>query len=642
MSLLRLQNARLAFGTAPVLDNTQLIVERDERLCIVGRNGAGKSSLLKVLNGQQKLDDGELKKDPSLKVSMLPQDPPAQTSMAVFDFVAGAFADLQEHLTEYAHLIQRLTDEPSDMDALTELSRVQEKLEANNGWEVQQQIEQTLTRLGLDGTATLDSLSGGWLRRVALARAWVVNPDVLLLDEPTNHLDVETVQWLEQILKEFNGSIIFISHDRAFIRALATRIVDLDRGKLTSFPGDYANYLVEKQNLLDVEEAHNAAFDKKLAEEEVWIRQGVKARRTRNEGRVRALQALREERKQRRAKQSNASFEAQAAERSGKIVWRANNISFQYNDKVLVKDFTFTLQRGDKIAIVGPNGIGKSTLIKLILGDLQPTAGTMEQGTKLNVAYYDQHRAELDPEKSIADNVGEGKMDVTFAGRTRHIYSYLQDFLFTPQQARMPVKALSGGERNRVLLAQILLKECNLLILDEPTNDLDVETLELLETIVSDFKGTVLLVSHDREFIENTANEVLLFEGDGQITEIVGGFHEVAMYQQAKREKLQKQAINKPKQGTSAKESHSQAKQTSARGGNKLSYKLKRELEQLPGKIEQLEEELEGLQQEVSEPDFFTQPIGDTQPVLERIQTIEDELETALERWDYLENLQEN
>ncbi|HLV48655.1 MAG TPA: ATP-binding cassette domain-containing protein, partial [Aliidiomarina sp.] len=640
--LLRLQNARLAFGTAPVLDNTQLIVERDERLCIVGRNGAGKSSLLKVLNGQQKLDDGELKKDPSLRVSMLPQDPPAQTSMAVFDFVAGAFADLQEHLTEYAHLIQRLTDDPADMDALTELSRVQEKLEANNGWEVQQQIEQTLTRLGLDGTATLDSLSGGWLRRVALARAWVVNPDVLLLDEPTNHLDVETVQWLEQILKEFNGSIIFISHDRAFIRALATRIVDLDRGKLTSFPGDYANYLVEKQNLLDVEEAHNAAFDKKLAEEEVWIRQGVKARRTRNEGRVRALEALREERKQRRSKQSNASFEAQAAERSGKIVWRANDISFQYNDKVLIKDFSFTLLRGDKIALVGPNGCGKSTLIKLILGSLEPTTGTVDQGTKLNVAYYDQHRAELDPEKSIADNVGEGKQDITFGGRTRHIYSYLQDFLFTPQQARMPVKALSGGERNRVLLAQILLKECNLLILDEPTNDLDVETLELLESIVSEFKGTVLLVSHDREFIENTASEVLLFEGNGQITEIVGGFHEVAMYQQAKLEREQKYAANKPKPGTSSNTTDSQAKQASARPANKLSYKLKRELEQLPKHIEQLELELEKLQVKVAHVDFFKQPVGDTQPVLERIQAIEEELVEALERWDYLENMQEN
>ncbi|HLV47617.1 MAG TPA: ATP-binding cassette domain-containing protein [Aliidiomarina sp.] len=640
-ALLRLQNARLAFGTAPVLDNTQLLIERDERLCIVGRNGAGKSSLLKVLNGQLQLDDGELKKDATLKVSMLPQDPPAQTEMAVFDFVAGAFANLQEHLSQYTRLIQKLTDDPSD-ETLTELARVQEQLEANNGWEVQQQIEQTLTRLGLDGTATMDSLSGGWLRRVALARAWVVNPDVLLLDEPTNHLDVETVEWLEQTLKEFNGSIVFISHDRAFIRALATRIVDLDRGQIHSFPGNYDAYLVEKQRLIDVEEAHNAAFDKKLAEEEVWIRQGVKARRTRNEGRVRALQALREERKQRRAKQSNASFEAQAAERSGKIVWRANNISFQYNDKVLIKDFSFTLLRGDKIALVGPNGIGKSTLIKLILDDLQPTAGTMEQGTKLNVAYYDQHRAELDPEKSIADNVGEGKMDVTFGGRTRHIYSYLQDFLFTPQQARMPVKALSGGERNRVLLAQILLKECNLLILDEPTNDLDVETLELLESIVSEFKGTVLLVSHDREFIENTADEVLLFEGNGQITEIVGGFHEVAMYQKAKREREQKFAANKPKSGTSTPTKDSQAEQTLARSPNKLSYKLKRELEQLPAHIEQLELELEQLQGKVADPDFFKQPVGDTQPVLERIQSIEEELVNALERWDYLENLQEN
>lgn len=642
MSLLRLQNARLAFGTAPVLDNAQLIIERDERLCIVGRNGAGKSSLLKVLYGQVQLDDGEIKKDANLMISMLPQDPPQQTDISVFDFVAGAFAQLQAHLSRYHVLLQQLTQIPDDEQALTELAQVQEQLELHNGWEIQQRIEQTLTRLGLTATARLDSLSGGWLRRVALARAWVLAPDILLLDEPTNHLDVETVQWLEQTLKEFNGAIVFISHDRAFIRALATRIVDLDRGQLHSFPGDYSAYLVEKQRLLDVEEAHNLAFDKKLAEEEAWIRQGVKARRTRNEGRVRALKALREERKQRRNLQGKSNFAAQAAERSGKIVWRAQNISFSYANKELIKDFSFTLQRGDKIALVGPNGCGKSTLIKLILGALQPTAGQMEQGTNLSVAYYDQHRAELDPEKSIADNVGEGKQDVTFAGRTRHIYSYLQDFLFTPQQARMPVKALSGGERNRVLLAQILLKEANLLILDEPTNDLDIETLELLENIVADFKGTVLLVSHDREFIENTVDEVLLFEGEGQITEIVGGFNEVALYQATKREREEKTASASTKQGTSQSLNDSQTKQASARSVNKLSYKLKRELEQLPERIEQLENELEQLQEQVNEPNFFKQEISATQPLLERIQSLESELENALQRWDYLENLQEN
>ncbi|MCC5855072.1 MAG: ATP-binding cassette domain-containing protein [Idiomarina sp.] len=639
-ALMRLSNASLAFGTAPVLNKADLNIERDERLCIVGRNGAGKSTLLKVLLGSQVLDDGQILKDSHVKIAMLPQDPPARANTQVYQFVAEAFAELSELLKDYAEVSSRLAAGEYDDALLLKLSRIQEELEAKNGWEIQQRIEQTLTRLELDPTLSLESLSGGWLRRVALARAWVSEPDILLLDEPTNHLDVTTVQWLESALKEFRGSIVFISHDRAFIRSLATRIVDLDRGKLTSFPGDYANYLVEKQRLLEVEEAQNAEFDKRLAEEEVWIRQGIKARRTRNEGRVRALKALRAERMQRRERQKTAQFGAQDTEKSGKLVWRSHDMHYSVADKDLIKDFTFTIQRGDKIALVGPNGIGKSTLLRLIIGDIQPTEGRCEQGTKLNVAYYDQHRAGLNPEVSVADNVSDGKQEVTYGGRTRHIYSYLQDFLFTPHQARMPLKALSGGERNRVLLARILLQESNLLILDEPTNDLDVETLELLENLVTDYNGTVLLVSHDREFIENTATTVVLFEGQGQLTEIVGGFHEVNLYLTAQEEQKNKQ--NKPIEGTSKAQTDSQGKRASGKQPNKLSYKLKRELELLPAQLETIEQELEELQNKVSEPNFFTHPLDVTQPVMERIQALEQELDEALERWNYLETLQDN
>jgi len=615
-----------------------LIIDKEERLCIVGRNGTGKSSLLKVLMGDLHLDDGSRQIDPSIRVAMLPQDPPRKLEATIYDYVAGAFEQLSATLSEYMKLSAALEHDASE-SVLNRLARVQDVLDSQGGWEVQQRIETTLTRLGLEPSVQLNSLSGGWLRRVALARAWVTSPDLLLLDEPTNHLDVETVQWLEQTLKEFNGAIVFISHDRAFIRSLATRILDLDRGQLTSFPGDYAHYLVEKQRLLEVEQAQNAEFDKKLAEEEVWIRQGIKARRTRNEGRVRALEALREERKARREQQSVADFSVVTAERSGKIVWEAENLTYRIADKTLIKNFTTTIQRGDKIAFVGPNGCGKSTLLKLILGQLEATEGKSKQGTKLNVAYYDQHRAILDPEKTVADNVGEGKQDVTHGGRTRHIYSYLQDFLFTPHQARTPLKALSGGERNRVLLAKILLQDCNLLVLDEPTNDLDVETLELLESIVTEFAGTVLLVSHDREFIENTASSVFLFEGQGQVTEIIGGFKEVELY---KTNKAAQNVKIENSQGTSTTKSDSQQARPLAKGANKLSYKLKRELEEIPARIEQLEQELASLQSEVNAPDFFRRDNNVTQPILERVQHIEETINSLLERWDYLENFQDN
>ncbi|RUO22394.1 ABC transporter ATP-binding protein [Aliidiomarina iranensis] len=637
--VLRLSSARLAFGTAPVLDNAELIVEEGERLCITGRNGAGKSSLLKVLNKDILLDDGQLHSVGETRVAMLPQDPPARTPGKVFDYVAGAFAETGKLLSDYQAVSEAIAVDASNEQLLEKMMRIQTKIEANDGWQLQTRIEQVLSRLNLDGDAAMDTLSGGWLRRVALAKALATQPDVLLLDEPTNHLDVATVEWLENMLSEFPGALVFISHDRAFIRHLASRIVDLDRGTLTSFPGNYDAFLEEKQRLLEVEAAQQAEFDKKLAQEEVWVRQGIKARRTRNEGRVRALQALRQERSQRRKVQGSVKIEQASGERSGKLVFEATDISLAFGKKRLIEHLDLMIQRGDKLALVGPNGCGKSSLIQLILGDLQPTEGTVRQGTNLQVAYFDQHRQLLKLDASIADNVAEGKKEVTHRGRTRHIFSYLQDFLFSPQQAQMPVSALSGGEKNRVMLAKILLPESNLLILDEPTNDLDIDTLELLEQVVVDYPGTVLVVSHDREFIDNTATSVLLFEGEGLVTEIFGGFHEVGVYQQAKNEKLNKPQANLKKQGTSPDKKHSDEQPSLGQKANKLSYKLKRELELLPSKIEALEQELNELQQQLNDPEFFRQPVTVTLPVTERAETVETELMQALERWDYLENL---
>lgn len=640
--VLRLSNARLAFGTAPVLDGAELIVEAGERLCITGRNGAGKSSLLKVLNQTIRLDDGELHLVGDTRVAMLPQDPPERTPGSVFAYVAEAFADVGALLQEYQQISHDIAEDIENTVLLDRMMRVQGKIEAADGWQLQTRIENVLSRLSLNGEVAMNTLSGGWLRRAALARALATQPDVLLLDEPTNHLDVATVEWLESMLADFPGALVFISHDRAFIRRLASRIVDLDRGTLTSFPGNYAAFLEEKQRLLEVEANQQAEFDKKLAQEEAWIRQGVKARRTRNEGRVRALQALRNERAQRRNVQGSVKIEMATGERSGKLVFEATDVSLLRGEKTLIEQLTLTIQRGDKLAFVGPNGCGKSSLIQLILGDLPPTSGTVRLGTNLQVAYFDQHRQQLDLTASVADNVAEGKKEVSHRGRTRHIFSYLQDFLFSPQQAQMPVRALSGGEKNRVMLAKILLSDSNLLILDEPTNDLDIDTLELLEQVVVDYPGTVLLVSHDREFIDNTATSVLLFEGAGKVTEIFGGFHEVSVYQQAKTSSAPTTSQKKPLKagvtGTSGANEHSQ-QSTAANKSNKLSYKLKRELEQLPGHIESLEAQLAELQVKVNDPDFFRQPLEQTTPVTEQLEQLEHELMEALERWDYLESL---
>ena len=645
MNLLRVQDAQLAFGADAILDHVNFVLEPGERVCLVGRNGAGKSTLLKVIDQQVMLDDGQIQRVGDTVVTRLPQDPPAQSPGRVYDYVAEALAESGALLARYYQLSEQMSTGNSSDALLNEMDLLQAKIDALNGWQMETRIDQVLTRLSLPADTSMAELSGGWLRRVALARALVVDPDVLLLDEPTNHLDIEMVRWLEEQIKEFKGAVLFISHDRAFIRHLATRIIDLDRGQLTSYPGDYDHYLTKKQELLEVEASQNAEFDKKLAAEEVWIRQGIKARRTRNEGRVRALQDLRKQRQQRRELQGQANLRVNEASRSGKRVFEGEHLQLQFDEKTIIRDLDLMLQRGDKVAFVGPNGCGKSTLIKVILGDQAVDKGTVKLGTNLEVAYFDQHRSQLDPSKSVMDNVGDGKQDIVFQGRPRHILSYLQDFLFSPKQSRTPVSALSGGERNRALLAKILLKPSNLLVLDEPTNDLDIETLELLEQIIAEYQGTVLLVSHDREFVDNTATSVLYFEGEGQITEVIGGFSELERYLAAKpstqpsTDKQNKSASQGTKPTTQQSHSTSLADKGSAKGQKKLSYKLKRELEALPAEIEQKEQQLEQIQQQLNEPEFFNQPLEVTEPVMKQASTLEEQVMTMLERWEELENL---
>lgn len=530
MALISLTNGYLSFSDAPLLDHADLHIEANERVCLVGRNGAGKSTLLKILAGDVIMDDGKLQFERDLVVSRLEQDPPRHAEGNVFDYVAEGIGHLSDLLKEYHHISTALETDYSE-NLLNQLSQVQAKLEHENGWQFENKIKEVLGKLALNPNTLLSDLSGGWLRKAALARALVCDPDVLLLDEPTNHLDVEAIEWLEEFLLGFDGSIVFISHDRSFIRKMATRIVDLDRGQLVSYSGDYDTYLTTKEENLRVEALQNELFDKKLAQEEVWIRQGIKARRTRNEGRVRALKALREERRQRREVLGTAKLQLDTSSRSGKIVFEVENASYEIEGKKLLSNFSTTILRGDKIALVGPNGCGKTTFIKLLLEQLKPTEGSIRCGTKLDIAYFDQYRVDLDPEKTVMDNVADGKQDIEVNGVKRHVLGYLQDFLFPPKRAMTPVKALSGGERNRLLLAKLLLKPNNLLILDEPTNDLDVETLELLEEILADYQGTLLIVSHDRQFIDNVATECYMFEGNGVLNKYVGGFFDAKQQQ---------------------------------------------------------------------------------------------------------------
>ncbi|MCU8462895.1 ABC transporter ATP-binding protein [Vibrio vulnificus] len=638
MALLTIHNGQLAFGDNPLLDKADFVLQEHERVCLVGRNGAGKSTLMKVLAGEVILDDGKLQITQDVVVSRLEQDPPRNEPGTVYDYVASGLAEIGEQLKIYHDLLDLVAQEPTEKN-INRLARVQEQLDHANAWRFEDRVKHVLAALKLDAETKLTDLSGGWQRKAALAKALVCDPDVLLLDEPTNHLDVTTIEWLETFLKDFRGSIIFISHDRAFIKAMATRIVDLDRGKLASFPGDYDNYLIEKEEMLRVEEMQNAEFDKKLAQEEVWIRQGIKARRTRNEGRVRALKKLREERQSRVDVQGKAKIQIDDAARSGKIVFEAEKLQFSFDGKKIVDDFSFNIMRGDRIALIGPNGCGKSTVLKLLLDQLKPESGRLHCGTKLEVAYFDQYREILDPEKTVIDNLADGKQEVTVAGRERHALSYLQDFLFSPKRARTPVKALSGGEKNRLLLARIFLKPNNLLILDEPTNDLDIETLELLEELLANYQGTLLLVSHDRQFVDNTVMTSWIFEGEGKIEEFVGGYHDA---QQQRKQAIEAREVME-KSAPKAKVVEETPKTAPAKNtSKKLSYKLQRELEALPAKLEQLEADIEALQEQVNSAEFFAQPVETTQPVLEQLAALEQELEIAFERWEELEAMQQD
>jgi ATP-binding cassette subfamily F protein uup len=628
MPLLRLDKVSLAYGHRPLLEHAQLEIRRGERVCLVGRNGEGKSSLIRLLSGAAQPDDGSLWIRPGTRIAHLAQEVSDGSDETVFDVVAGGLAGLGQLIAQYHHTASELARAPTP--ALAEkLAQLQHALEAGDGWRLEQRVETVLSRLNLDGDAGMHALSGGWRRRAMLARALVCEPDLLLLDEPTNHLDIDAITWLEDFLADFHGALLFVSHDRAFLKRLATRIVELDRGALSSWPGGYDDYLRRKEAQLATEARHNALFDKKLSQEEAWIRQGVKARRTRNEGRVRALEALREKRRRRRDRMGKVDLRLEEGAASGALVCEAEHVDFNYGDTAVIKDFSVRVMRGDRIGIVGPNGAGKSTLIKLMLGELEPARGRLRRGTRLQVAYFDQQRESLDPDATVMDSVGEGSQTVTINGRTQHVAGYLQNFLFPPERLRSPVSTLSGGERNRLLLARLFARPANLLVLDEPTNDLDVETLELLEELLLEYQGTLLLVSHDRAFLDNAVTSTLVFEGGGRVGEYVGGYSDWLR---------QRPAPAAPKTEAPAKVAKpAPATETPRARSKKLSYKDMRELDALPGKIEQLEAEQARLQAAASQSGFYQQPADAISATLARLQAVTAELETCYARWEALE-----
>lgn len=625
VSLLTLNKVSIAFGVQPLLDEVSFHLDRGERIGLVGRNGEGKSTFLKILAGQISPDAGDVWRHGGLKVALLSQTPTLAGQGSVYEAVADALGEIGGWIADYHRLSLRLSQARGSLDALEQL---QHRLETHDGWSLRQRVETVLSRLGLPGDQPTAALSGGWQRRVDLARALVIGPDILLLDEPTNHLDLDAILWLEDQLLQFSGSVVLITHDRAFLQRIATRIVDLDRGRLTSWPGNYQDFVARKAAALEHEARHQAEFDKKLAQEELWIRQGIKARRTRNEGRVRALQQLRRERAARRSRQGTARLEVEAAERSGDLVIEAENLNLSYGDRPVVRDFSTAIFRGDRIGLLGPNGSGKTTLIRLLLGELVPDSGRIRHGTRLKIAYFDQLRGQLDGEQTVADAVGGGQEWVTLGGRRIHILSYLANFLFSPARARSPVKSLSGGEQNRALLARLLSQPCNCLVLDEPTNDLDIETLELLEELLADFDGTVLLVSHDRAFLDRVVTSTLVFE-NGTIAEYVGGYSDWL----AQR----KQSVAAAE--TEASEADRPRPQVRDRPPRKRSYKDRRELEQLPGLIEALEKRQAELNQMVNRPDFYRQDQAAVKQVLDELRELEAQLEAKFERWSALESL---
>jgi ATP-binding cassette subfamily F protein uup len=634
MALLSLDSVSHSFGLPALLEDVSLSIERGERICLIGRNGVGKSTLLRIIDGEIQPDAGQLRWAPGAKVARLTQEIPRETLGSVFDVVSSGLGELGLLLGDYFRLSRGLGTSPSQ-ESLVRLARVQHELEDAGGWEVEQRTERVISRLGLDAAVAFAALSGGLQRRVLLARALVIEPDLLLLDEPTNHLDIDAIEWLEAFLCDFQGALLFVTHDRRFLQRVATRILELDRGRLTDWPGDYANYLRRREERLHAEAQAAAQFDRKLAEEEVWIRQGIKARRTRNEGRVRALEAMRRERLERREQQGTARLRLNEADRSGKLVVEAEGVDYAWGDMAVIRDFSTLILRGDKIGIMGPNGVGKSTLLKLLLGGLEPQRGTIRRGTNLQVAYFDQLRDQLDLAKSVQDNVSGGSDTVEIDGQSRHVLSYLRDFLFTPERARQPVKALSGGERNRLLLAKLFTRPANLLVLDEPTNDLDAETLELLDDLLVSFDGTLLLVSHDRALLDHVVTSTLVLEGEGRVREFVGGYEDWLRQRGPRRsaEGRTRPGDARRPEGTARRPSGRDAAERPA----KLSFKEGRELEALPARIEALETEQAELHARLADPALY-QSAGDAVAALRgRLEALDADLGAAYARWETLE-----
>ena len=627
MSLLRFDEVSLEFGDLKILTEAEFSIDTGERVCLIGRNGAGKSTTLKLISGEIEPDRGEIVRGQNLVISQLAQTLPEAMDLPVHDVVRSGLNDIEALLEEY----QRRSKLDLDRKGMQELEALHAKIDAHEGWHIEQRVDTVITDLSLPADKQMNELSGGWRRRVALAKALVQKPDLLLLDEPTNHLDIATIKWLEDRVYSYPGAVIFITHDRAFLQRLATRIVEIDRARLTSWPGNYEDYLRRKEKALEDEATANARFDKKLEEEEAWIRQGIKARRTRNEGRARALMKMREERAQRVSPDARARIYIEEAERSGRKVIRARNVSYRYDDKPLIEGFSTKIMRGDRIGLIGNNGVGKTTLLRLLLGQLEPQTGTLKHGTNLEIGYFDQLRETLDLEKSVAYNVGEGRTYIKLNGKDRHVVGYLKGFLFSPKRAQTPVKALSGGERNRVILAKLFTRPANLLVLDEPTNDLDIETLEVLEEKLSEYSGTLIVVSHDREFLDNVVTSTIVFEENGRIQEYVGGYSD--WVRQGKQLAVTDSPYAVEERRRRAAEHRRQ------RPATKLSYKDQRELDALPAEIEALEAAIAELQQTVADPDFYARDGDAVRDALEKLAQAETELERRIERWGELETL---
>jgi len=628
VSLVALRDIRIAFGGPPVLDGATLQIEEGDRICLLGRNGTGKSTLLKLLAGELTPDGGEIMRRQGLRISLVSQESPTDLTGPVFDVVAGGMGDAAKLLAEYHHVGIRLASAGGD-DLLKRLEEIHKTLEETGGWHMHQEVERVLGRLSLDPDAEFSTLSGGTKRRALLARALVAAPDILLLDEPTNHLDIDTIVWLEDFLLREVQTFLFVTHDRTFARRMANRVAELDRGTLYAFSCGYDSFVERREELLEAEISRRAQFDKKLAQEEAWLRQGIKARRTRNEGRVRALKKMREERRQRRERVGAARMQLQEAERSGRLVAEAENVSFAYNGTPVIRDFSTIILRGDRVGIIGPNGSGKSTLLRLLLGELQPQSGEIRLGSRREVLYFDQMREQLDPYRTVQENVGEGNDTLIINGRPRHVIGYLQDFLFSPERARSPVRILSGGERNRLLLAKLFTKPSNVLVMDEPTNDLDAETLDLLEDLLLEHSGTLLLVSHDRDFLNNVVTSTLSIDKDGSVREYVGGYDDWL------RQSAAEMAASEPPPSPAPKEKT--RPQTDK--PRKLSFKEQRELEALPETIACLEKEVEDIHGQLADPEYYRTAGAEVAQITERLKELENELEAAYLRWEELEEV---